>query len=121
MLVEQSAPIPFKDEIPDPGALDMWLEVDGHRYQDDNTRTMIFDVKTIVSYVSRHMTLMPGDVIPTGTPPGVGAGQKPQVFLKPGNVMRLGIAGLRSTSSRRNVRSSERRNPRLRGHRRTRS
>ena len=72
MLVEQSAPIPFKDEIPDPGALDMWLEVDGHRYQDGNTRTMIFDVKTIVSYVSRHMTLMPGDVIPTGTPPGMG-------------------------------------------------
>ena len=83
-----------RDEIPDPGALDMWLEVDGRRYQDGNTRTMIFDVKTIVSYVSRHMTLMPGDVIPTGTPPGVGAGQKPQVFLKPGNVMRLGIAGL---------------------------
>ena len=83
-----------KDEIPDPGALDMWLEVDGHRYQDGNTRTMIFGVKTIVSYVSRHMTLMPGDVIPTGTPPGVGAGQKPQVFLKPGNVMRLGIPGL---------------------------
>ena len=83
-----------RDEVPDPGALDMWLEVDGHRYQDGNTRTMIFDVKTIVSYVSRHMTLMPGDVIPTGTPPGVGAGQKPQVFLKPGNVMRLGIPGL---------------------------
>jgi len=83
-----------RDEIPDPGALDMWLEVDGHRYQNGNTRTMIFGVKTIVSYVSRHMTLMPGDIIPTGTPPGVGAGQKPQVFLKPGNVMRLGIAGL---------------------------
>ena len=83
-----------RDEIPDPGALDMWLEVDGHRYQDGNTRTMIFDVKTIVSYVSRHMTLMPGDIIPTGTPPGVGAGQSPQVFLKPGNVMRLGVAGL---------------------------
>ena len=83
-----------KDEIPDPGALDMWLEVDGHRYQDGNTRTMIFGVKTIVSYVSRHMTLMPGDIIPTGTPPGVGAGQKPQVFLKAGNVMRLGIPGL---------------------------
>ena len=86
--------IATKDEIPDPGTLDMWLEVDGHRYQDGNTCTMIFDVKTIVSYVSRHMTLMPGDVIPTGTPPGVGAGQKPPVFLKPGNVMRLGIAGL---------------------------
>lgn len=83
-----------RDEIPDPGALDMWLEVDGHRYQDGSTRTMIFGVETIVSYVSRHMTLMPGDIIPTGTPPGVGAGQKPQVFLKPGNVMRLGIPGL---------------------------
>ena len=83
-----------KDEVPDPGVLHMWLEVDGRRYQDGNTRTMIFDVKTIVSYVSRHMTLMPGDVVPTGTPPGVGAGRKPQVFLKPGNVMRLGIAGL---------------------------
>lgn len=83
-----------KDEIPDPGALDMWLEVDGHRYQNGNTRTMIFGVKTIVSYVSRHMTLLPGDIIPTGTPPGVGAGQNPQVFLKPGNVMQLGITGL---------------------------
>ena len=83
-----------KDEIPDPGALDIWLEVDGHRYQDGNTRTMIFDVATIVSYVSRHMTLLPGDIIPTGTPPGVGLGQKPPVFLKAGNVMRLGISGL---------------------------
>jgi len=83
-----------RDEIPDSGALDMWLEVDGHRYQNGNTRTMIFGAKTIVSYVSRHMTLMPGDIIPTGTPPGVGAGQKPPVFLKPGNVMRLGITGL---------------------------
>ena len=83
-----------KDEIPDPGALDMWLDVDGQRCQDGNTRTMIFGVKTLVSYVSRYMTLMPGDIIPTGTPPGVGAGRKPPVFLKPGNVMRLGVAGL---------------------------
>ena len=82
------------DEIPDPGSLDMWLDVDGNRFQNGNTRTMIFDVKTIVSYVSRHMTLMPGDIIPTGTPPGVGAGRKPPVFLEPGNVMRLGLAGL---------------------------
>ena len=67
---------------------------DGHRDQDGKTRTMIFDVKTIVSCVSRHMALMPGDVIPTGTPPGVGAGQNPQVFLRLGNIMRLGIAGL---------------------------
>lgn len=83
-----------KDEIPDPQALDIWLELDGKRCQDGNTRTMIFDVKTIISYVSRHMTLLPGDIVPTGTPPGVGLGMKPPVFLRPGNVMRLGITGL---------------------------
>jgi 2-keto-4-pentenoate hydratase/2-oxohepta-3-ene-1,7-dioic acid hydratase in catechol pathway len=83
-----------KDEIPDPGALDIWLELDGKRMQDGNTRTMIFSVATIVSYVSRHMTLLPGDIIPTGTPPGVGLGMNPPVFLRPGNVMRLGISGL---------------------------
>ena len=83
-----------RDEVPDPGARDIWLAVDGHRFQDGNTRTMIFDVATIVSYVSAHMTLLPGDIIPTGTPPGVGAGQQPQVFLKPGNVMTLGVQGL---------------------------
>ena len=82
------------DEIPDPGALDIWLELDGKRMQDGNTKTMIFSVPTIVSYVSRHMTLLPGDIIPTGTPPGVGLGMKPPVFLRPGNVMRLGISGL---------------------------
>jgi len=86
--------IATRDEIPDPGALDIWLELDGKRMQDGNTRTMIFSVPTIVSYVSRHMTLLPGDIIPTGTPPGVGLGMKPPVFLKPGNVMRLGITGL---------------------------
>lgn len=83
-----------RDEVPDPQDLDMWLEVDGKRYQDGSTRTMIFTVANLVSYVSRYMTLEPGDIIPTGTPPGVGVGQKPPVFLKPGNVMRLGIAGL---------------------------
>ena len=83
-----------KDEIPDPAALDIWLELDGKRMQDGNTKTMIFSVPTIVSYVSRHMTLLPGDIIPTGTPPGVGLGMKPPVFLRPGNVMRLGITGL---------------------------
>ena len=83
-----------RDEVPDPGALDIWLAVDGHRYQDGNTRTMIFDVATIVSFVSCHMTLLPGDIIPTGTPPGVGLGQTPPMFLKPGNVMTLGISGL---------------------------
>jgi len=82
------------DEIPDPQRLGLWLEVDGHRYQDGNTRTMVFGVAQIVSYLSRFMSLQPGDVISTGTPPGVGLGQKPPVFLKPGQTMRLGIDGL---------------------------
>lgn len=83
-----------RDEVPDPQNLHLWLEVDGKRYQDGNTRTMIFSVAHLVSYASRYMTLEPGDIIPTGTPPGVGLGQKPPVFLKAGNVMRLGIDGL---------------------------
>ncbi|MEO6024670.1 MAG: fumarylacetoacetate hydrolase family protein [Burkholderiales bacterium] len=84
-----------KDDVPDPQALDMWLEVNGHRYQNGNTKTMIFGVKHIVSYVSKFMTLMPGDVIATGTPPGVGMGIKPTPkFLKIGDVMKLGIQGL---------------------------
>lgn len=83
-----------RDEVPEPGALGIWLEVDGHRYQDGNTRTLVFGVAHVVSYLSRFMRLMPGDVIATGTPPGVGMGQKPPVFLKPGNTMRLGIDGL---------------------------
>lgn len=83
-----------RDEIPDPQNLEMWLDVNGHRYQDGNTRTMIFDVAALVSYISRYMTLEPGDVISTGTPPGVGLGQKPPVYLKPDDVMELGIAGL---------------------------
>ena len=83
-----------RDEVPDPQNLAMWLSVNGHRYQDGNTRTMIFDVATLVSHISRYMTLLPGDVISTGTPPGVGLGQKPPVYLKPGDVMELGIAGL---------------------------
>lgn len=84
-----------KDDVPDPQKLGLWLEVDGHRYQNGSTETMIFDVKTVVSHVSRYMTLLPGDVISTGTPPGVGVGVKPQpVFLKPGQVMRLGVEGL---------------------------
>ncbi len=83
------------DEVPDPHALRLWLEVDGHRYQDGNTRTMVFRVPYLVSYLSRHMSLQPGDVISTGTPPGVGLGQKPKpVYLRPGQVMRLGIDGL---------------------------
>ena len=80
------------DEVPDPHALGMWLEVDGHRYQNGNTRTMIFRVPQLVAYLSRFMTLQPGDVISTGTPPGVGMGVKPApVFLRPGQTMRLGI------------------------------
>jgi 2-keto-4-pentenoate hydratase/2-oxohepta-3-ene-1,7-dioic acid hydratase in catechol pathway len=83
------------DEAGDPQALSMWLEVNGHRYQNGSTRTMIFGVAHLVSYVSRFMTLHPGDLITTGTPPGVGMGVKPQsVYLKPGDVMRLGIQGL---------------------------
>ena len=84
-----------KDEVPDPQALDLWLEVDGQRMQDGNTRTMIFDVRKLVSYVSHFMTLYPGDIISTGTPPGVGLGRKPEpVFLRAGQTMRLGVQGL---------------------------
>lgn len=83
-----------RDEIPDPLNLDMWLEVNGHRYQDGNTRTMVFGPAFIVSYVSRFMSLHPGDVISTGTPPGVGLGQKPPVYLKPGDRIQLGITSL---------------------------
>ncbi len=83
------------DEIPDPQVLDMWLDVNGKRMQAGNTRTMIFPVAKLVSYVSQYMTLLPGDIITTGTPPGVGLGVKPvPVFLKPGDVMTLGIKGL---------------------------
>jgi 2-keto-4-pentenoate hydratase/2-oxohepta-3-ene-1,7-dioic acid hydratase in catechol pathway len=81
--------------VPDPQALDLWLEVDGQRMQDGSTRTMIFGVAKLVSYISRFMTLYPGDLIATGTPAGVGLGRKPQpVFLKPGDTMRLGVQGL---------------------------
>jgi 2,4-didehydro-3-deoxy-L-rhamnonate hydrolase len=84
-----------RDEVPDPQNLDMWLEVNGHRYQNGNTKTMVFGCAHLVSYISRFMTLMPGDVISTGTPPGVGMGVKPNpVFLKVGDVMKLGLSGL---------------------------
>jgi 2-keto-4-pentenoate hydratase/2-oxohepta-3-ene-1,7-dioic acid hydratase in catechol pathway len=82
------------DEISDPQNLEMWLEVDGHRYQNGSTRTMVFGVAHLISYVSRFMSLQPGDVISTGTPPGVGFGMKPPVYLRPGNRMRLSITGL---------------------------
>lgn len=83
-----------KDEIRDPQNLGMWLEVNGHRFQNGNSNTMVFGVAYVVAYLSRYMTLQPGDVISTGTPPGVGSGQRPQVFLKRGDVVHLGIDGL---------------------------
>ena len=84
-----------RDEIPDPHQLDLWLEVDGKRYQNGNTRTMIFQIPAIISYLSRFMSLQPGDVISTGTPPGVGLGIKPEpVYLRAGQQIRLGISGL---------------------------
>jgi 2,4-didehydro-3-deoxy-L-rhamnonate hydrolase len=82
------------DELGNPQDVDLWLEVNGQRRQTGNTRTMIFGVAQIVSYLSRFMALQPGDVIPTGTPPGVGMGQKPPVFLKAGDVVTLGGRGL---------------------------
>ncbi|MDR2330759.1 MAG: ureidoglycolate lyase [Comamonas sp.] len=84
-----------RDEVPDPQNLSMWLDVDGKRFQNGNTKTMIFTVAQIVAYVSQCMSLQPGDIISTGTPPGVGLGIKPQpVYLKAGQTMRLGIEGL---------------------------
>ncbi|HJV69151.1 ureidoglycolate lyase [Ideonella sp.] len=82
------------DEVPNPDALALWLEVDGHRYQNGSTATMVYKVPFLISYLSRFMSLQPGDVISTGTPPGVGLGQKPPVYLRAGQVMHLGIAGL---------------------------
>jgi len=83
------------DEVKDPQNLRMWLDVDGKRYQDGSTKTMIFGIAKLVSYVSQFMSLQPGDVISTGTPPGVGMGQKPSpIYLKAGQTMRLGIEGL---------------------------
>ncbi len=83
-----------RDEVPDPQNLDLWLDVNGEPMQRGNTRTMIFSVAHLVSYVSHFMTLLPGDVIATGTPPGVGMGRKPPRYLKPGDVVTLGITGL---------------------------
>lgn len=82
------------DEIPDPHNLDLWCEVDGERRQTGNTQTMIFRIPWIVAHLSQVMTLAPGDIVTTGTPPGVGLGRKPQVFLRPGQEMRVGITGL---------------------------
>jgi 2-keto-4-pentenoate hydratase/2-oxohepta-3-ene-1,7-dioic acid hydratase in catechol pathway len=89
-----------RDEVPDPQGLGMWLEVDGKRYQDGSTRTMVFGVAFLVSYLSQFMSLRPGDLISTGTPPGVGLGQKPPVYLGPGQTIRLGIEGLGEQTQR---------------------
>ena len=83
-----------RDEVADPQNLKMWLEVDGHRYQDGSTETMVYGVAHLVSYLSQFMSLHPGDIISTGTPPGVGLGQDPPTYLKPGQTMSLGIEGL---------------------------
>jgi 2,4-didehydro-3-deoxy-L-rhamnonate hydrolase len=83
-----------RDDIPNPQKLAMWLDLNGKRVQTGNTKTMIFSVARIVSHLSQYMTLMPGDVITTGTPPGVGLGMKPPLYLKKGDVMTLGIEGL---------------------------
>jgi 2-keto-4-pentenoate hydratase/2-oxohepta-3-ene-1,7-dioic acid hydratase in catechol pathway len=80
--------------VPDPQNLDMWLEVDGQRFQHGNTRTMVFGVAHLVSYISQFMSLQSGDVISTGTPPGVAMGQKPPRYLRAGQMMRVGISGL---------------------------
>lgn len=83
-----------RDEVPNPQKLALWLEVNGQRVQNGNTKTMVFSVAKIVSYVSQFMTLLPGDVITTGTPPGVGMGMKPPQFLKPGDTLVVGVEGL---------------------------
>jgi 2-keto-4-pentenoate hydratase/2-oxohepta-3-ene-1,7-dioic acid hydratase in catechol pathway len=88
------------DEVKDPQKLHMWLELNGKRVQDGSTSTMVFGVAHIVAYLSEFFTLMPGDIITTGTPPGVGMGMKPQRFLKPGDTMRLGIEGLGEQSQK---------------------
>jgi 2,4-diketo-3-deoxy-L-fuconate hydrolase len=82
------------DEVPDPHNLGMWLDVDGQRQQDGSTRTMVYRVDFLISYLSQFMSLQPGDVVSTGTPPGVGMGKKPPTFLRAGQVMQLGIEGL---------------------------
>ena len=88
------------DEVPNPQNLELWLEVDGRSYQRSTTRHMIFSVARLVSYISGFMSLHPGDIISTGTPPGIGMGQQPPVYLRPGNHVRLGIHSLGEQSQR---------------------
>ncbi|MBI66084.1 MAG: 2-hydroxyhepta-2,4-diene-1,7-dioate isomerase [Candidatus Marinimicrobia bacterium] len=83
-----------KDEIPDPQNLNLWLDLNNQRMQNGSTKTMVYGVNFLISYISQFMSLQPGDIISTGTPPGVGMGLKPQIFLKPGDLMKLGIEGL---------------------------
>lgn len=83
-----------RDEVADPQNLGMWLEVDGHRYQNGSTKTMVYGVAYLVAYLSQFMSLQPGDIISTGTPPGVGLGQQPPIYLRPGQHVQLGIEGL---------------------------
>jgi 2-keto-4-pentenoate hydratase/2-oxohepta-3-ene-1,7-dioic acid hydratase in catechol pathway len=85
-----------RDEVKDPQNLPMWLTVNGHKYQNGSTQTMVYGVQFLIHYLSQFMSLQPGDIISTGTPPGVGMGQNPQVYLKAGDVMELGIEGLGS-------------------------
>jgi 2-keto-4-pentenoate hydratase/2-oxohepta-3-ene-1,7-dioic acid hydratase in catechol pathway len=82
------------DEVPDPQNLGLWLEVNGRRYQKGSTSKMVFGVSYLVSFISRFMSLQPGDIISTGTPPGIGMGQTPPVYLQPGDRVRLGVDGL---------------------------
>lgn len=100
-----------REEIPDPQDLELWLDVNGQRMQQGSTRTMIFDCAEIVSYVSHFMTLMPGDIIATGTPPGVGMGKKPPIYLKPDDVMTVGIEKLGTQTQQVKDWSSARRGP----------
>jgi 2-keto-4-pentenoate hydratase/2-oxohepta-3-ene-1,7-dioic acid hydratase in catechol pathway len=89
-----------RDEVPDPQNLQMWLKINGHQYQNGSTKTMIFSVAHVVSYLSRFMSLHPGDIISTGTPPGVGMGQKPPKYLRPDDQIQLGIQGLGEQNQR---------------------
>jgi 2-keto-4-pentenoate hydratase/2-oxohepta-3-ene-1,7-dioic acid hydratase in catechol pathway len=93
--------IATKDEIPNPGNLNLWLKVNGEKVQDSNTSDLIFNVPQLVSYISNYMTLLPGDVISTGTPAGVGMGFKPPRYLQPGDMVELGVDGL--GQSRQNI------------------
>jgi 2-keto-4-pentenoate hydratase/2-oxohepta-3-ene-1,7-dioic acid hydratase in catechol pathway len=88
------------DEVPEPQRLGLWLDVNGRRYQNGSTSSMVFTVAHLISYLSRFMSLQPGDVISTGTPPGVGLGQKPPLYLRAGDLVQLGVDGLGTQKQR---------------------